>query len=238
MWSCSACAIRMRLRMYCALSGISSFNASSTERTLAMACTVVQTPQKRCVNIHASRGSRPRRIFSMPRHMVHDAHASLTALLSTSTSTRRWPSILVMGSIVNRAIRFNLQTEFRKLLSISGHILFCFFRKKSWNDFALCLARFHLVPQPQRRGKNGQHLGQKDEDGNADRHESHGNQQLDHAGKINRIRLGLKCCGRRIESVEHSPYTGNQGAGKHRPQIAFRWGAAQLPEGNGEKCHL
>jgi hypothetical protein len=65
--------------MYCAFSGISSFSASSTERTLAMACTVVHTPQKRCVNSHASRGSRPRRIFSMPRHMVHEAHALLTA---------------------------------------------------------------------------------------------------------------------------------------------------------------
>jgi hypothetical protein len=41
------------------------------------------TPQKRCVKSHASRGSRPRRIFSLPRHMVHEAHALLTALFST-----------------------------------------------------------------------------------------------------------------------------------------------------------
>jgi hypothetical protein len=56
------------------------------------------TPQKRCVKSHASRGSRPRRIFSLPRHMVHEAHALLTALCSTSTSASahlppraRWP---------------------------------------------------------------------------------------------------------------------------------------------------
>ena len=42
--------------MSCALSGISSFSASSTARTDAMAWTVVQTPQKRCVKIQASRG--------------------------------------------------------------------------------------------------------------------------------------------------------------------------------------
>src|SRR5208282_4164488 len=45
MWSCNAWAIRMRLRMYWALSGISSFRASSTERTLAMACTVVHSAE-------------------------------------------------------------------------------------------------------------------------------------------------------------------------------------------------
>jgi hypothetical protein len=38
----------------------------------------------------------------MPRHIVHEAHALLTALLSTSTSMRRWPSIRVIGSIVIR----------------------------------------------------------------------------------------------------------------------------------------
>src|SRR6185369_10863321 len=78
----------------------------STERTLAMACTVVQTPQKRWVNSQASRGSRPRRIFSMPRHMVQEAHAFDTAPLSTSTSMRRWPSIREIGSIV---IRFDIR---------------------------------------------------------------------------------------------------------------------------------
>ena len=55
--------------MYCALSGISSFSAFSTARTEAIACTVVQTPQMRWVKIQASRGSRPSRISSMPRHI-------------------------------------------------------------------------------------------------------------------------------------------------------------------------
>src|SRR5579872_1752809 len=87
-----------------------------------MACTVVHTPQKRWVNSHASRGSRPRRIFSMPRHMVQDAQALLTALLSTSTSMRRWPSILVMGSIVIRfAMMPYLLPGFQNYLALSRH---------------------------------------------------------------------------------------------------------------------
>src|ERR1043165_8708497 len=92
----------MRLRMYCALSGISRFSASSTARTEVSACTVVQTPQKRCVKSQASRGSRPTRIRSMPRHIVDDAHAFCTSLLSTSTSMRRCPSMRVIGSMVMR----------------------------------------------------------------------------------------------------------------------------------------
>jgi len=55
-----------------ALSGGTAPTASSTARTEASAWTVVQTPQMRCANSHASRGSRPTRIFSMPRHMVDD----------------------------------------------------------------------------------------------------------------------------------------------------------------------
>ncbi len=50
------------LRMYWALSGISSCSAFSTARTEAMACTVVHTPQMRWVIAQASRGSRPSRI--------------------------------------------------------------------------------------------------------------------------------------------------------------------------------
>src|ERR1043166_3211628 len=102
MWSCRACAIIVRFRMYCAFFGTSRPRASSTARTDAMACTVVQTPQKRCVKSHASRGSRPSRMRSMPRHMVADAHAFSTAPLSTSTSMRRCPSIRVIGSMVTR----------------------------------------------------------------------------------------------------------------------------------------
>ena len=77
------------LRMSCALSGISRPSAFSTLRTEAIACTVVHTPQMRCVNTQASRGSRPCRIVSMPRHIVPDDQAFLTAPPSTSTSMRR-----------------------------------------------------------------------------------------------------------------------------------------------------
>ena len=52
--------------------------ASSTARTDAIACTVVHTPQMRWAQIHASRGSLPSTIFSMPRNIVPDAHASVT----------------------------------------------------------------------------------------------------------------------------------------------------------------
>src|SRR5271166_3850899 len=100
MWSCSAWAITIRLRMYWALRGISRPRAFSTARTEAMACTDVQTPQMRWANSHASRGSRPRRMSSMPRHIWPEAQASWTLPPSTSTSIRRWPSIRVIGSMV------------------------------------------------------------------------------------------------------------------------------------------
>ena len=92
----------IRLRMYCALMGISSCNAFSTVRTEVRACTVVQTPQIRWVKSHASRGSRPCRITSMPRHIWPDDQALVTLPFSTSASIRKWPSILVMGSTVIR----------------------------------------------------------------------------------------------------------------------------------------
>src|SRR5208282_6122662 len=41
-------------------------------------------------------------MFSMPRHMVQEDQELETDPFSTSTSTRRWPSILLMGSIVIR----------------------------------------------------------------------------------------------------------------------------------------
>src|ERR1700692_1950926 len=53
----------------------------------------------------------------MPRHMVAEAHELDTAPFSTSTSTRRWPSILLMGSIV---IRFAILNP---SLSSSGSVL-------------------------------------------------------------------------------------------------------------------
>src|SRR5262245_22918519 len=102
MWSCIACAARIRLRMYCALSGTSSCSAFSTARTEAIACTVVQTPQKRCVNSQASRGSRPWRMRSMPRNICPDDHAFRTTPPSISASMRRCPSMRVTGSMVIR----------------------------------------------------------------------------------------------------------------------------------------
>ncbi len=54
--------------------GILMPSASSTERTEASACTPVHTPQMRSTNAHASRGSRPLRITSRPRHIVPGGH--------------------------------------------------------------------------------------------------------------------------------------------------------------------
>src|SRR3954454_11418597 len=113
MWSCIECAARIRLRMYCALSGTSSWRAFSTARTDAMACTVGHTPQKRWVKSHASRGSRPCRIRSMPRNIWPDDHAFLTMPPSTSASMRRWPSMRVTGSMVIRDMSL-LQCENRE----------------------------------------------------------------------------------------------------------------------------
>ena len=64
------CAQNIRLRMSSALGGTVMPSASSTVRTDASACTVVQTPQARSVNAHASRGSRPFRMISNPRTIV------------------------------------------------------------------------------------------------------------------------------------------------------------------------
>src|SRR6185369_6383093 len=97
-----AWASMIMLRMYWALTGISSCSAFSTARTEAMACTVVHTPQMRWVIAQASRGSRPIRMFSTPRHIWPEAQAFLTRPPSTSTSTRRWPSMRVTGSMVTR----------------------------------------------------------------------------------------------------------------------------------------
>src|SRR3954465_3691208 len=115
MWSCIACAATMMLRMYCALSGTSSCSAFSTARTEAIACTVVHTPQNRCVNSHASRGSRPCRIRSMPRNIWPDDHAFFTMPPSTSASMRRCPSMRVTGSMVIRDMSL-LQCEDREQL--------------------------------------------------------------------------------------------------------------------------
>src|SRR3982751_2392762 len=103
----------MMLRMYCAFSGTSSWSAFSTARTEAMAWTVVQTPQNRCVKSHASRGSRPWRMRSMPRNICPDDHALRTTPPSTSASIRRCPSMRVTGSMVIRDMSL-LQCEDRE----------------------------------------------------------------------------------------------------------------------------
>src|SRR5436190_1856842 len=115
MWSCIACAATMMLRMYCAFSGTASWSAFSTARTDAIACTVVHTPQNRCVKSQASRGSRPCRMRSMPRNIWPDDHALRTNPPSTSASIRRCPSMRVTGSMVIRDMSL-LQCEDRENL--------------------------------------------------------------------------------------------------------------------------
>src|SRR5579875_3695795 len=115
----------MMLRTSRALSGISIPKAFSTARTEASACTVVQTPQIRCAQIHASRGSRPRRISSIPRNIVPELHASVTRPPLTSVSMRRWPSMRVTGSITTRAISVHLRRLLR-LGFLFNHLLVLF----------------------------------------------------------------------------------------------------------------
>ena len=79
----------IRLRRSRALGGGTAPIAFSTARMDAMAWTVVQTPQMRCVNTQASRGSRPLRISSIPRNIVEEDQASFTFPPSTSASIRR-----------------------------------------------------------------------------------------------------------------------------------------------------
>src|ERR1019366_9240904 len=98
----------MMLRISSAVGGIVIPSAFSTARTLVRACTVVHTPQTRSVMAQASRGSRPMRIFSRPRTMVPDENASVMTPFSTTASTRRWPSMRVIGSTTMRAIRLQL----------------------------------------------------------------------------------------------------------------------------------
>src|SRR5512145_1767541 len=95
-------------RISWALSGISRPSAFSTLRTDVIAWTVVQTPQIRCVKTQASRGSRPARIVSIPRHIVPLDHALRMAPPSTSTSIRRCPSMREMGSMVTSLPMGNL----------------------------------------------------------------------------------------------------------------------------------
>src|SRR5574340_1581080 len=89
----------IRFLIYCAFSGISSCRAFSTDLTEVSACTDVQTPQIRWVKSQTSRASLPFTMFSIPRHIWPDDQALLTLPFSTSHSMRRWPSILVIGSM-------------------------------------------------------------------------------------------------------------------------------------------
>ena len=77
------------MRTSSAFGGGTAPTASSTARTDAIACTVVHTPQIRWAQIHASRGSLPSTIFSIPRNIVPDAHAWVTLPPVTSASILR-----------------------------------------------------------------------------------------------------------------------------------------------------
>jgi hypothetical protein len=102
-WSWMYWAPVIRLRIRAAFGGISIPSAASTALTDVCAWTVVHTPQMRCAQIHASRGSRPCRISSMPRNMVPEEYAALTTPPSTCASMRRCPSIRVTGSMTIRS---------------------------------------------------------------------------------------------------------------------------------------
>ncbi len=93
-------APRMRFLMIRPLSGGVAPKAASRARAEAVAWAIGQTPQTRWVIKTASRGSLPVRMISIPRKRVPMLRAPITRPSSTSTSTLRWPSILVTGSIL------------------------------------------------------------------------------------------------------------------------------------------
>src|SRR5579875_521861 len=128
----------MMFRTSRALLGTSIPSAFSTARTDANAWTIVQTAQIRCVQIHASRGSRLRTISSMPRNMVPELHASDTFPPSTCASMRKCPSMRVTGSTTTRAIETSYIV-----------VLFRLFRQGVFG----ALFRTHEAPLGMRRGK-------------------------------------------------------------------------------------
>jgi hypothetical protein len=90
-------------RIRCAFFGIVMPSASSTARTEVSAWQPVHTPQMRSTKAQASRGSRPLRITSRPRHMVPvDTALRMMLFSSTFTSQRMWPSMRVTGSTTMR----------------------------------------------------------------------------------------------------------------------------------------
>src|SRR5688500_4351591 len=105
--------------MMFALAGIRMSSASSTARQDATACTTVQTPQMRWVNAHASRGSRPCMMISIPRNCVDEAHAFAIRPFSDCASIRRCPSMRVIGSTTTLVLAIALTlvaSGFRHLL--------------------------------------------------------------------------------------------------------------------------
>ncbi len=77
-WSWMHCADMIMFRSTRALGGGLAPIAFSTDRTEAIACTVVHTPQMRWAKAQASRGSRPLRMSSSPLNIVLDDQASCT----------------------------------------------------------------------------------------------------------------------------------------------------------------
>ena len=106
------------LRIILALSGIVMLSAASTALTELVECTVVQTPQIRDTNVHASRGSLPFSMTSKPLHIVPATQASAIFPPSTLASTRMCPSIRVMGSTTIFAILFPPYSLFLPLVAV------------------------------------------------------------------------------------------------------------------------
>src|SRR5262245_19560095 len=192
--------------MYCAFGGIGSWSASSTARTDAIAWTVVQTPQKRCANTHASRGSRPRRIVSMPRHIVHETRESVTWPPSTTTSTRRCPSMRVTGSIVSR-VAMRVESPF-------GVIGAC--------------RRHQAVPRRDRRGEDRERLNREAEPDDCDRDPAKHDEQLRQRREIDVLRAaGPVREGGRREAIEEG---GEPREGRHVVEDAWRLAHAARAE--------
>src|SRR5580698_6625826 len=121
-------------------------------------------------------------MFSMPRHIVQLAHAFWTMPPSTSTSTRRWPSIRVTGSMLI-------------LVVITAHL---------YVGINALVILFQVVPLLDWRRQNRQTLYGQQKQNDAGRNEPKGNQNLDDRRRVVReaprpIRKG---CG--IEAVRHS----------------------------------
>ena len=105
------CIPTIMLRIVFALGGMRMSRASSTARSEATAWTTVHTPQMRCANAQASRGSRPCSTSSRPRNCVHVAHASATIPFSACASMRRCPSMRVIGSTTSLVLAMSASPQ-------------------------------------------------------------------------------------------------------------------------------